>query len=101
MTSLDKIVSLLESLNSNLVVSREMCSTVTYEDLAGKDQPKVTTRTVAGAPLSNAEITQAALAHAYAKRLINQLAANDWEEPSLEQQLRQTLEHVQVHGRLP
>jgi len=84
-TGLDKIVSLLESLNENLVARGEQVSSVAFEDLASKPEPKVTTKTYAGQPLSNAEITQAALAHAYAKRVINELASNDWEERGFQQ----------------
>lgn len=80
MTSLDKIVSLLESLNENLTSGREGVSSISFEDLASKDVPKVTTKTYAGLPLSNVEIAQAALAHAYAKRVISDLAMNQWEE---------------------
>jgi len=100
MTSLDRIVSLLESLNDNLATRGEQCSSVVFEDLASKAEPKVTTKTYAGQPLSNAEITQAALAHAYAKRTINQLAADGWEE-SLDKALEKTLEYVEAHGPLP
>jgi len=95
MTSLDRVISLLESLNDNLAVVAgrgDQLSSVVYEDLASKAEPKVTTKTYQGQPLSNPEIMQAALAHAYAKRMINQLAMNNWE---------QTLEYVEAHGRLP
>jgi hypothetical protein len=100
MTGLDRVISLLESVNENLTSHGEQVSSVSFEDLASKTEPKVTTKTYAGQPLSNAEITQAALAHAYAKRTINQLAANGWEE-SLDRALEKTLEYVEAHGQLP